>query len=281
MSKSHDAPRWSVEFRTTQALPEVIPLDGCESDVRMPDVSATRVAFRLGGSLRFSELFLIPIIGRTQGLPFCDPVRWTWIGQPLADALDHWLDTRQRRSVFARLYPYDWISSWTAEGLRAHVLSTVPGWRTRTLTFQSESLDLPAEAPRLAFIFMVLTAKRGWPELPAQGEARFRKVVALALQGHEEPEPIVLSPGAPAEAVPDGLFCWLQELSHSVGIAGWSVHFTPASADVVKVTLALGRQSSHVQFAVRLHQVGSNGLQHLLRLLTDTAPMLERPSVFC
>lgn len=281
MSKSHDAPRWSDEFRTTQASPEVIPLDGCESDVRMPDVSATRVAFRLGGSLRFSELFLIPIIGRMQDLPLCDPVRWTWIEQPLADALDRWLGSKRRRSVFARLYPYDWISSWTAEALRAHVLSTVPGWHTQTLTFLPEYLDLPAEAPRLVYICIVLTARRGWPELPAEGEARFRKVLALSLQGHEEPEPVVLSPGAPAEAVPDGLFYWLQELAESVGIAGWSVHFTPASADVVKVTLALGRQSSHVQFAVRLHQVGSDGLRHLLRLLTDTAPMLERPSVFC
>jgi len=280
-SRSDEAPQWSDDFGITLTPLEQDPLGGCETAVGMPDVSATRVAVRLGGSLRFSELFLVPIIGRTQGLPLCDPVRWTWIRQPLADALDGWIGIKPRRSVFARLYPYDWISSWSAEALRAHVLSTVPGCRPRTLTFLSDPLDLPADAPRLAFICMVLTATRGWPELPAQGEARFRQVIALALQGQEEQAPVVLSPGAPRHAVLDGLFCWLEELDQSVGITGWSVHLDPASADVVKVTLAFGRPASPVQFVVRLHQVGPDGLRHLLSLLSDIAPMLEPPAAFC
>ena len=54
----------------------------------VPDADATRVAFRLRSALRFSELFLVPIVARTGDIPLCDPVRWDWVAQPLADALE-------------------------------------------------------------------------------------------------------------------------------------------------------------------------------------------------
>lgn len=277
MSLFHEASHLSGCAGFDQAAPSQNQSRSSDSFSEVPDSGRTRVAFRLHGSLRFSELFLIPIIGRAQDVPLCDPLRWTWIGQPLADALDRWIDSRTARSVFGRLYPYDWISSWTPEALQAHVMSIVPGRRPGIMTFHSESLDLPADAPRLAFICMVVTAKRGWPQLPAQGEDRFRKVLALALQCQGEPSPAVLSPGAPEEAVLDGLLRWLHELGQWTPITGWSASPTSAGADVVKITLTLGRRAPPVQFAVRMHQVGSEGVGHLLGLLAETAPMLEQP----
>lgn len=239
------------------------------------DLSATRVAFRLRRSLRFSELFLVPIIGCTEEeLPLCDPVRWTWIERTLADALDEWLGTQTPRSVFARLYPYEWIASWSAEALRAHVLSTVPGCGPGKLTFLSQSLDLPVDAPQLGFLCLVLTTSRGWPQWPVRGGERFRDVVAHALQGPEERPPVVLAPGSLPCAVLEGLFCWLRELQREAQVTAWSIDLTPASAEVVRITLTLATAASPIQFAVRIHQIGSEGLRHLIQLLSDMAPML-------
>lgn len=256
----------------------------CEAVVHIPDwndvhedVASTRVAFRIGAAVRFSELVLVPVVAGAGQQDSFAAQRWQSAEAAIAEALDRWLGG-MRRTVYGRLYPYEWISSWPAEALRAHVLSTVPGCGLDRLTFRSDTLDLPAQAPHLAFICMVVSATRGWPQLPAFGEDRFRKVTALALQGQGEQPPIVLSPGAPPDAVLDGLFCWLQELDQAVLITGWTANPAPANADVVKITLTLGRRSPcPMQFVVRRHQLGPDGLRHLLRLLSDTAPMLDKP----
>lgn len=244
-----------------------------------PGAQATRVAFRHCHALRFAELFLVPVIGTTRELPLGDAQRWKWAEEPIANALGGWLGADARTAVFSRLYPYEWISSWPAAALRAHVLSTVPGVTPTRLTFPTQARDLPQEAPRLVFICVVVTATRGWPELPARGEDRFRRIAALALQGPREPAPIVLSPSAPATAILDGLILWLQELDRAAPIKGWTVKVPGPASDVIKVTLEFRRPKGRLmQFVVRRNQIGEDGVRHLLATLHEIAPILEESS---
>lgn len=241
-----------------------------------------RLAYSVGGKPRFSEMFLVPVIDGPSGRVVEDEAAWKHASFCIGEALDSWLPSKVRKTVFGGVRPYDWVGTWRPGVLRSHLHSTVPGGSVKQATFLTETIELPEEAPRLGFICMVLTAERGWPQLPAADtlrDNRFKAVVGMALQPGELSEcPTVLAPDRMQFAVADGLCLWLHMLHESVPITGWSVTPLAASPDVVKVTLALDSDSvRYTQFTLRKHQIGLEGVEAVLAMLHAMAPMMDTP----
>ena len=241
-----------------------------------------RLAYSVGGKPRFSEMFLVPVIDVPSGRVVEDEAAWKHASFCIGEALDSWLPPKVRKTVFGGVRPYDWVGTWRPGVLRSHLHSTVPGGSVKQATFLTETIELPEEAPRLGFICMVLTAERGWPQLPAADtlrDNRFKTVVGMALQPGERAEcPTVLAPDRMQFAVADGLCLWLHMLNEAVPITGWSVTPLAASPDVVKVTLALESESvRYTQFTLRKHQIGLEGVEAVLAMLHAMAPTIDAP----
>lgn len=241
-----------------------------------------RLAYLVGGKPRFSEMFLVPVIDTQSGRVVDNEAAWKHASYCIGEALDSWLPSKVRKTVFGGIRPYDWVGTWRPGILRSHLHSTVPGGVVKTATFLTETIDLPDDAPRLGFVCMVLTADRGWPQLPAADtlrDNRFKAVVGMALQPGERAEaPTVLAPDRMQFAVADGLCLWLHMLHDAVPITGWSVTPLAASPDVVKVTLALESESvRYTQFTLRKHQIGLEGVEAVLAMLHSMAPTIDAP----
>lgn len=241
----------------------------------------SRLAYLVGDRPRFSELFLVPVIAApgTEILNTADV--WRQADICINEALQSWLPPKSRKTVFAGIQPYDWIGGWRPNILRCHLQSTVPGQQMK-VTFLTETIDCPVEAPRLGFICMVVTSERGWPRMPdvdTLRDTRFKSVVSYALQaGPGSHQPTVLPPDRLQYAVADGLALWLHELHQAVPITGWTAAPITASPDVVKVTLALQSESVPVtQFTMRKHQIGLEGVEGVLTMLQSLAPILDVP----
>lgn len=242
---------------------------------------AARMTYRVDGRPRFSEVFLLPVIEFADARVIDDPQAWKQADYCIGDALDGWLASKTRKTVFRGVRPYDWIGSWRPGVLQCHLHSTVPGSELTKLNFVTETIDLPAEAPRLGFVCMVLTSERGWPQLPAVDtlrDNRFKTVVSFALQQGKGRAPIVLPPDRVQCAAPDGLCLWLHALHQAVPITGWMALPLQASPDVVKITLTFDHEEvPRTQFTLRKHQLGLNGMNEVLAMLTALAPSIDQP----
>jgi hypothetical protein len=241
-----------------------------------------RLAYLVRGRPRFSEMFLVPVIDSASARVMDNDAVWKPASRCIGEALDSWLAPKLRKTVFAGIRPYDWVGTWRPAILRDHLHSTVPGARIGQVTFLTEAIDLPEEAPRLGFICMVLTGERGWPELPQAGtlrDNRFKAVVGMALQPTAEADaPTVLAPDRLQFAVTDGLCLWLHILHQAVPILGWTVTPLAASPDVLRITLAWDRESvRYTQFTLRKHQIGLDGVQGVLTMLQSLAPTMDAP----
>jgi hypothetical protein len=241
-----------------------------------------RLAYKVGDHTRFSEMFLVPIIEYAGTQVLDEDVVWRAADHCIGEALNIWLAPKTRKTVFAGIRPYDWIGTWRPGVLQCHLHSTVPGRQQKQVQFLTETIDCPAEAPRLGFICMVLTGERGWPQLPPADtlrDNRFKSVLSFALQKRDGAAgPMVLTPDRVQFAVTDGLCLWLHMVSQAVPIIGWSAAPLAASPDVVKITLAFEHDEvPHTQFTVRKHQVGLEGLECVLSMLREIAPMLDTP----
>lgn len=240
-----------------------------------------RLAYAVGSETRFSELYLVPVIAQPGSPVLNDRDVWRKADICINEALQSWLPAKTRKTVFAGIQPYDWIGGWKPSILRSHLQSTIPG-RHHQVTFITETIDCPPEAPRLGFINMVLTHPRGWlrtPDADTLRDNRFKMVVSYALQmRHGEVPPLVLTPDRVQYAVADGLGLWLHLLNERVGIKGWTAMPIEASPDVVKVTLALDSEEVPLtQFTMRKHQIGLEGVDGVLQMLQALADRLDSP----
>lgn len=240
-----------------------------------------RLAYQVGDRPRFSELYLVPIIEAPGTQLLNDAAIWRQADICVNEALQSWLPAKTRKTVFAGIQPYDWIGGWQPGILRCHLHSTIPGQQLK-VSFLTETIDCPPEAPRLGFICIVVTNDAGWLRTPAVDvvrDNRFKAVVSYALQpGPQSPPPLVLTPDRLQFAVADGIALWLQQLDEAVGIKGWTAIPSAASPDVVKVTLALENDSVPLtQFTIRKHQIGLEGVDGVLTMLHALAPMLDNP----
>ncbi len=241
-----------------------------------------RLAYIVGDRPRFSEMFVVPIIEAPGTNLLGDDGLWRQADHCIGETLDSWLPPKTRKTVFAGIRPYDWIGTWRPSVLRCHLHSTVPGGQQKKVTFLTETIECPQAAPRLGFICMVLTGDRGWPQLPpadALRDNRFKAVVQYALQqGEGEFAPTVLTPDRLQFALTDGLCLWLHMVNHAVSITGWTAAPLAASPDTIKLTLAFqDEQVPFTQFTLRKHQVGLDGLQSVLAMLKEIAPMIDTP----
>lgn len=241
-----------------------------------------RLAYLVGDRPRFSEIFLVPVIEAPGTNLFGDDGIWRQADHCISETLDIWMPPKTRKTVFAGIRPYDWIGTWRPGVLRFHLQSTVPGGQQKKVTFLTETIECPPDAPRLGFICMVLTGDRGWPQLPPADtlrDNRFKAVVQYALQqGEGAPSPTVLTPDRMQFALTDGLCLWLHMLNEAVPITGWTAAPLAASPDVVKLTLAFqDEQVPFTQFTLRKHQVGLEGVESVLAMLKEIAPMMDAP----
>lgn len=241
-----------------------------------------RMAYRVGERARFSEIFLVPIIEMARGSVLGNGDLWRQADICLGEALNSWLPPKIQKTVFSGVRPYDWIGTWRPGILRGHLTSTIPGLGAPKLTFLTEDVIYPAAAPRLGFICMALTDERGWPQLPevhTLRDNRFKTVVSHALVGARHAvAPTVLTPDRVQFAVTDGLCLWLQLLSEAVPILGWAAIPVASTPDVVKITLSLDNEEVPLtQLTVRKHQIGLQGLETVLAMLTGLAPSMETP----
>lgn len=241
-----------------------------------------RLAYRVSDRVRFSEMFLVPVIEAPGTGLLDDQDVWRQGDFCIGEAIDSWLAPRTRKTVFHGVRPYDWVATWRPGVLRRQLTSTIPGSAHKKVQFLSERIEMPSAAPRLGFISMVLTAERGWPQLPDADtlrDNRFKKVVAYALQMREGQEPhTVLPPDRVQFAVADGLSAWLFMVHEAVGIRGWVAAPLKASPDVVKITLAFNDEAvPYTQFTVRKHQIGLTGLEEVLSVLAQLADPLDFP----
>lgn len=242
----------------------------------------SRLAYRIADRTRFSEMFLVPVIEPSQGAVVQNKELWRQADYCLGEALNTWLPPKTPKTVFAGVRPYDWIGTWRPSVLRSHLRSAVPGSRNPKLSFLTEDIDLPQEAPRLGFICMVLTSERGWPHLPEANslrDNRFKLVTGHALRANERAlAPTILTPDRLQFAVTDGLCLWLHLLNEAVPIKGWSVMPIASTPDVVKITLQLDSEEvPWTQFTIRKHQIGLQGLDAVLAMLTAIAPSIDTP----
>jgi len=240
-----------------------------------------RLSYAVSARARFSELFLLPVIS-APGSSLPEEALWREADYCIGEALDTWLGKGARKTVFSGVRPYAWIGAWRPAVLRCHLNSAVPGRAAAPLSFLTETLDLPEDAPVLGFVCMVLTGQLGWPQLPPASTARddrFKLVTAGALQQRRGDAPTILTPDRLQYAVADGLGRWLMSLHEAKPITGWTVAPMAASPDVVKVTLAFDDDFVPVtQFTLRKHQIGLNGVSDVLSILTHLAPMLDVPT---
>jgi hypothetical protein len=241
-----------------------------------------RHAYAIADKPRFAEIFLTPVIEFARGAQLGNAAAWQAADYCIGEALDIWLPSKTRKTVFAQIRPYDWVGTWKPAVLRSHLKSAVPGARGPKLRFLTETIDCPEEAPRLGFICMVLTSERGWPQLAAADstkDARFKQVVAYALQGDsKQAAPVILTPDRVQYAVADGLCLWLHLANEQVPITGWLVAPATASPDIIKITVRFEHEKvPYTQFTLRKHQIGLEGLDSILQMLGSIAPMLDAP----
>jgi hypothetical protein len=248
----------------------------------------SRLAYVDQGNNVFCELFMLPVITQ-QGCNVIEKAEvWKAIRNQIRETVGHWFNDDGTTTIFDGIAPMDWVTTWRPGVLRAHLEKLIPGKGKVQASFTTEEVSLPDNAPRLGFIIVGRSTRRGWRELPpanALMDKRLREVIKYCLQIHAPtpsnymaPEPIVLTPERVQFSVTDGVALWLNKLNEAVGIEGWTVMPSLAARDVVKITLKLrSKQVDLTQFTLRFHQIGIQGLSDVLSMLQQIAPMFDMP----
>lgn len=241
---------------------------------------APRLAYKLDGKPRCSEFLVIPLVEAPGTHVIGNAPLWSTAVQTICDALDVWVPKGIYKTVFNDIRPYDWVGVWRPHVTRSHLMRILPGANGDKLTMLTRPVVLPANAPRLGFICMVLTAEISWPEMPAVDslrDQRFQKVVSYALADRSCINPPEISaPNRMQFAIPDGICLWLQALNKAVPIKSWRASPITESPDVVAVTLRLDSDEVPVtQFTVLKHQTGLQGLDRIIKTLQQFAPMSD------
>jgi len=248
----------------------------------------SRMAYEHLGKTVYCEIFMMPIIQMAQGTgPIGDAQVWASIHKPVTEAIKRWFPPENQVVLFDNVVPLDWVTTWTPKILRYHLHRLIPNSSRKVVEFVSEDIDLPAHSPRLGFVNMVCTNRYRYPEVPAvdtQRDDRLKSVVKYSIEMATSTIgttalPEVLVPERVQISVADGVCLWLQALNDKVGIEGFALHQSLHTIDVVKVTLKLRDEDvPKTQFALRIHQIGSQGLQDIITVLQSLAPNLEVPA---
>jgi len=240
----------------------------------------SRLAFRVDNRPRFSEMFLMPVIAPAGSDLIGNEKNWKAASFAVSEALDRWLPSKAFKTVFNGIRPFDWVGTWRPAVLRSHLYRTMPGNAQTKITTVAEDIDYPPEAPRLGFVCMVLTSDRGWPSLPeasTMADKRLQDIVGYALHHVEHAAmPTILTPDRVQFSITDGVCRWLRELDQAVKVLGWTASPVASSADVIKVSLRLDSPTVGLtQFTLRKHQIGLRGVEDIMQILMDMAPVMD------
>ena len=247
----------------------------------------TRRAYSAGGKNTFCEIFLMPVL--LQGSDIVkNRLIWSSIRKTVRDALAVWFADEGKLTLFDDIAPLDWVSTWRPTVFRTHLDQLVPGFGQQKVRFEMTEIDLPNSAPRLGFVVIGRTTLKEWRDLPGAKvhlDTRLKDIVKYCLQTHTSSQshhqtmtPIVLTPERMQFAITDGVCLWLSKLHEMIGIEGWTILPSLTARDVVKITLKLkSREVALTQFTLRLYQIGNLGLNDVLTVLQQTAPMFDQP----
>lgn len=248
----------------------------------------SRMAYQYRGIPVYSEIFMMPVMAE----PGCSimgiDAAWKAAGERIKESLGEWFNKGYRVIVFNGIQPMDWVTTWTPAVLRNHLVTMIPNSGPVRPEFETETVRLPEGAPRLGFVMIGLTRNRAWPELPGADslrDNRFKDVIRYSLQlsaqtppGYRVAPPTVLTPERVQYAVTDGISLWINRLHETVGIEGWMILPSRFSRDVVKVTLKLSdKEVVYTQFTLRLHQIGMQGLNEIVAMLSECAQSMDIP----
>lgn len=249
----------------------------------------SRMAYATNSKPAYCEMFMVPILAQADCDVIGDKAVWKSAGGVLRDTIKGWFADNDRTIVFEGINWMDWVTTWSPRILRDHLHRVIPDNPVKTTSFNAARIDLPKNAPRLGFVNLVRVSSRGWPTLPpanALRDNRFKELMRYSLQiaAPSGPTalasaPTVLSPERVQFAIADGVSLWLTQLNEAVGIKGWVLYPHPANPDVMKITMDLDNDEvPRTQFVLRLHQIGMQGLQDVLTVLSALAPCMEIPS---
>lgn len=248
----------------------------------------SRLAYEYKGVPVFSEIFMMPVLAEPGASIMGVDAAWKTAGDRIRESLGEWFNKGYRTTIFDGIQPMDWVTTWTPAVLRNHLTTMIPGSGPTRPEFETETVELPADAPRLGFVMIGLSRNRAWPELPEANtlrDNRFKDIVRYSLQlsapvpsGYRVATPTVLTPERVQYAITDGVCLWLNRLNETVGITGWMVAPSRTTRDVVKVTLKLSsNEVEYTQFTLRLHQIGMQGLNEVVIMLSSFAQSLDIP----
>lgn len=236
---------------------------------------APRMVHQRHSSCWFSELLLVPVIERSIGEVLDNRLNWNKAEICVSESLRAWLGAKIDQIIFRGVTPYEVICAWEPSTAREHLLAVAPGPSRRSVTVHPEAVLLPKGAPRLGFIVLAVSDRRGWPQLPAPDtlrDTRFRTVVGYALSSNAGVDVQVLAPDQLSPALADGLCLWLATLHAAVPIVGWDMSPCAKRHDGVTVTLNFAEWGRRGQFSVRRHQLAPVGLDSLALYLASLAP---------
>ena len=244
---------------------------------------ATRLMRRRHCGPLFSELFLVPVIERTIGEVVDNRLSWKNAENCISESLRAWLGERVDQTIFRGVTPFEVICAWEPSTCREHLLTVANGPSRRTVTVLPEAVLLPEGAPRLGFIVVAVSDRRGWPQLPPPDtlrDTRFRTVLGYALSRSACADIVqVLAPDQVSAALADGFCLWLAMLHAAVPIVSWDMSPCATRHDGVKVTLNFAEGQGGGKFILRRHQLAPVGLDCVALCLAALAPRIGATQV--
>ena len=227
-------------------------------------------------------LFMIPVIMSANAeANLADAKAMRPVATHLARWLQQWFSNTTEVTVFNVATSYQEICNWSPLVMREKLLQLSK--QSGGFSFLSPDMDfqLPATAPRLAFLIAGLQRPMEIPTLPRLdpvADETFRSRIEGALQVvspmSSRIDVRVELPDYASSALQKGLMRWLDALHAVHPILRWDA--MPAGNDAVYLQLVLEDDEPVVsRFMLRAHQLGMDGvakvLDHVAKLATAPA----------
>lgn len=234
-------------------------------------------------------LFMIPVIVSANAVaPVGDAKAMRPVATHLARWVQEWFSNTTEVTVFNVATSYQEICNWSPLVMREKLLQLSK--QSGGFSFLSPDMDfqLPATAPRLAFLIAGLQRPMEIPTLPRLdpvADETFRSRIEGAIQVvspmSSRIDVRVDLPDYASSALQKGLVRWLDALHAEHPIRRWDA--MPAGNDAVYLQLVLGDDEPVVsRFMLRAHQLGMDGvakvIEHVAKLAASSTVQDEASS---
>lgn len=160
---------------------------------------------------------------------------------------------------------------------------------TNAPTLHPFALNLPDDAPQLAFLVGAMTARNHWPLLPELTDPRYIRAVqsmeafvrfACGTTGRENNKAAVWvgRPQLAEDAIEQGVAAWLRVMAENYSFTHWDVY--PTAGDRVDVAIRLGQPEGHViHLPLRTYQLGLAGLERILSQIAGACTLTPQSTL--